>query len=76
MDEALHHFDLWFRYDKKLDMFGGVDWSIQLNIRNLTGDEEDYIPVSYHTDGALMGMVSRVRYAPQRTFFVTNTFRF
>ena len=62
--------DLWFSYATKI-MDGKVDWKIQLNIRNLTGDD-DLIPTFANPNGVVAGW--RIR--QPRTFIITNTFRF
>ena len=74
-NDELNNVDLWVSYWRKLK-WKNVTWHIQLNVRNVFASENDFVPVSYHSGGPLKGMVSRVRYAPQRTFFVTNTFSF
>lgn len=61
--------DIWFSYSKKLG--NGIDWKIQLNIRNLIRDDE-YIPVVTNPDGR----VAVVRNPPPREIFITNTFKF
>lgn len=75
-NEARSDFDVWFRYRRKLEIFGGIDWTLQLNIRNLTASDNDFIPVAYHLAGPLQGELARVRAAPPRSFSITSTFRF
>jgi hypothetical protein len=48
-----------------------VDWSIQLNVRNAFGDNDD-IPVKTNPDG----QVAVIRIPNPRTIYLTNTFRF
>ncbi|MDA0347188.1 MAG: hypothetical protein O3C20_07275, partial [Verrucomicrobia bacterium] len=64
--------DALIRYRTKL-FDGKVDWSIQMNIRNLL-DETDLLP--FQTDGPRTGKVVRWSYQDPRTFLLTNTFRF
>jgi len=61
--------DLWVNYSRKL--WKGVDWQIQLNIRNLTAGN-DLIPISSQPDGT----PAAYRIAPPRVFTVSNTFKF
>lgn len=64
--------DLFVRYGKKI-MDGKVNWSIQLNARNLyRADGEDDIAVSADADGG----ISRIRIPNAQEFFLTNTFKF
>ncbi len=68
--DDLTHIDLWFSYD--LSLFGDkVDARIQLNIRNLFGDEE-LLPVYANWDGS----VANYRITQPREIFVTTRFRF
>ena len=69
-----HNYDFWVGYELKV--FKDVNWNIRLNVRNAFSGENDFIPISYHRGGALQGMVSRVRYAPQRLISLSNTFTF
>ncbi len=63
--------DMFLRYRRSFSD-GKLDWSIQLNARNLyRGDGED-IPVSINPDGA----VAVIRIPPERQFILSNTFRF
>lgn len=61
--------DLWLSYERKLT--DKIDWKIQLNIRNLIG-EDDYIPVVTNPDGSL----AVVRNPNPQETFLTNTFKF
>ncbi|MBN12269.1 MAG: hypothetical protein CMI17_04600 [Opitutaceae bacterium] len=64
--------DIFFRYSRPI-MDGKVDWSIQLNARNLyrkNGSED--IPIEFNPDGA----VTYVRIPVEQQWFLTNTFRF
>ncbi|MBK1875987.1 TonB-dependent receptor [Pelagicoccus mobilis] len=61
--------DLWFSYKRKLG--DKVNWKIQLNLKNAIGDNDD-IPVVTNPDGN----VAIVRLAPERSWFLTNTFTF
>jgi len=61
--------DIWMAYKKKLG--NGVNWKIQLNIRNIIGDQ-DLIPVHTNPDG----VAAIFRIPPDRTWFLTNTFSF
>jgi hypothetical protein len=63
-------FDAWLSYEHKLTK--KVNWKIQLNGRNLFGKEE-LIPISVQPDGKTW---ASVRIAPNREWFVTNTFTF
>src|SRR5690606_33310533 len=62
--------DLWIGYER--DLTSSIGWRIQLNVRNVFGDE-DLIPISVQPDGKTW---AAVRIAPERTWFVTNTFTF
>ena len=62
--------DLWVGYGKK-EVFRGIDWRIQLNVRNaFQGDE--LIPITIQPDGSPAGY----RIAPVRTFTLSNIFKF
>ncbi|MBT5814731.1 MAG: TonB-dependent receptor plug domain-containing protein [Opitutales bacterium] len=64
--------DLFFRYGRPIAN-GKMDWSIQLNARNLyRSNGNDDIPVTINPDGA----IATIRIPNERQFFVTNTFRF
>ncbi|MDA0349804.1 MAG: TonB-dependent receptor plug domain-containing protein [Verrucomicrobia bacterium] len=62
--------DLWVNYRCKL-MDGKIDWKIQLNIRNLIGDQ-DMVPVVTNPDG----IVAVTRNPPSKEVFLSNTFSF
>lgn len=62
--------DLWASYQRKLTK--KINWKIQLNIRNALGKEE-LIPISIEPDGKTW---ASVRIAPNREWFLTNTFSF
>lgn len=65
-------FDGMVRY--RLKIFDNkVDWSLQLNIRNLL-DDTDLLPSS--TDGLDLGNVVRWRFQIPRVYQLTSTFRF
>ncbi|MBX7121480.1 MAG: TonB-dependent receptor plug domain-containing protein [Opitutaceae bacterium] len=50
-----------------------VDWTLQLNARNLVGGgNNDFIPVSIDP----LGHVNAIRTSPERQFLLTSTFRF
>lgn len=61
--------DLWFAYKRKLG--DKLNWKIQLNIRNIIGDQDDIVTVT-NPDGH----DAQYRLAPERTWFLTNTFEF
>jgi hypothetical protein len=64
--------DLNLGYSRKLNAFGqSIDWTITLNIRNLFGEDE-LIPIVANADGTY----GTVRIPPDRTWTITNTFRF
>ena len=61
--------DFWVGYKMKLT--DSIDWKIQVNVRNaFTGKE--LIPVTVNPGGEPAGY----RIAPERTWFITNTFTF
>ena len=62
--------DAWISYEHRITK--RVNWKIQLNGRNLLGKEE-LIPISVEPDGKTW---ASVRIAPNREWFVTNTFSF
>jgi hypothetical protein len=65
------YIDLNLGYNRKLKAFGqSIDWTISLNIRNLTG-QEDLIPIVANADGS----IGTVRIPPERTWRITNSFR-
>ncbi|MEX0322763.1 MAG: TonB-dependent receptor plug domain-containing protein [Puniceicoccaceae bacterium] len=61
--------DFWIGYNTKLT--DSIDWKIQLNVRNAFSGK-DLIPVTVNPGGAPAGY----RIAPERTWFITNTFTF
>jgi len=61
--------DLWLGYEMKL--MKDIDWSIQLNIKNLT-DDDDLQPVFANPDGTVAGH----RIKRPRLFVLTNKFAF
>ncbi|HUG12078.1 MAG TPA: TonB-dependent receptor plug domain-containing protein [Opitutaceae bacterium] len=63
-------FDIWFRYGRRLHD-NKVDWSIQLNVSNLFGDDE-LIPVRANPDGT----AANFRIQQGMSWRLTNTFRF
>ena len=63
-------FDAWVSYERRLTK--KINWKIQLNGRNLLGKEE-LVPISVQPDGKTW---ASVRIAPNREWFVTNTFSF
>ena len=65
--------DAWVNYAGKFPFIlsENVDWRIQLNVRNLLGDDE-YIPVHYHPTGVL----AVVRNPNPGDIYLTNTFSF
>jgi hypothetical protein len=63
--------DLNVGYRRKFKAFGeNIDWTISLNVRNITG-QEDIIPIVANEDGSW----GTVRIPPERTWRITNTFR-
>jgi hypothetical protein len=62
--------DLWVSYERKLT--AKINWKVQFNIRNLFGDDS-LIPVAVQPDGYTY---ATVRVAPNREWFLTNTFTF
>jgi hypothetical protein len=62
--------DLWVGYGKKA-VFRGVDWRVQLNVRNVF-QGNDLIPITAQPDGTPAGY----RIAPVRTFTLSNVFKF
>lgn len=64
--------DLFFRYRRPI-MNDKVDWSIQLNARNLyrkNGDDD--IPIAFNPDGS----TTFIRVPVEQQWFLTNTFNF
>ena len=68
-DDGLFNGDIWLSYGKPI--FQGVDWKIQLNVRNAFGDNDD-IPVKTNPDGR----VAVIRIPNPTTWYLTNSFRF
>ncbi len=64
-------YDAMIRYRKKI--FNNVNWSIQLNIKNLL-DDTDLLPSQ--TDGLGLDNVVRWRFQEPRTYQLSNTFKF
>jgi outer membrane receptor protein involved in Fe transport len=67
---ANERFDLWLRYQRPL-FDGKVNWTIQLNVYNLFGDDE-LIPVRANPDGT----PANFRIQQGRTWKISNTFAF
>jgi len=66
-------FDATFGYRRKVEFMGGVDWRMQINIRNLQNlDNGDVQATRFQPDGS----VARARYAAPAQFWLTNTFSF
>ena len=63
------NFDLWVGYNRR--MWHEINWSIQLNVRNV-GVGKELVPITTEPDGS--AATYRIR-APQ-TVMLTNTFRF
>jgi outer membrane receptor protein involved in Fe transport len=63
-------FDAWISYERRLT--NRINWRIQLNGRNLLGKDE-LIPISVQPDGRTW---AAARIAPNREWFITNTFSF
>jgi hypothetical protein len=64
--------DLFFRYRRPI-MNDRVDWSVQLNARNLyrkNGDDD--IPIAFNPDGS----TTFIRVPVEQQYFLTNTFSF
>ncbi|MDQ8181623.1 hypothetical protein QEH57_13210 [Pelagicoccus sp. SDUM812005] len=70
-DEAQTNVDMWasYRIPMKNDT---IRWKVQLNVQNVFAQEDDVITTAVNPNGK----AARVRFAPQRTFFVTNTIEF
>jgi hypothetical protein len=62
--------DAWITYRKRL-FDEKIDWTVQLNVRNLVGESGD-IPVKTNPDGQL----SVVRIPNPRTVYLSNSFKF
>ncbi len=68
-DDAAYNFDFWVGYRRNI--WKGIDWSIQLNVRNaFVGNE--LVAITTQPDGTPAGY--RIR--PPQTWQLTNTFRF
>jgi len=67
--DAEKNFDFWAGYTRKLSK--RLEWSIQLNVRNMFVGNE-LIPITVQPDGSAAGF--RIR--PGQTWQLTNTFRF
>ncbi|HLP06522.1 MAG TPA: TonB-dependent receptor plug domain-containing protein [Opitutaceae bacterium] len=64
-----YNFDFWVGYRRNI--WKGIDWSVQLNVRNaFVGNE--LVPITTQPDGTPAGY--RIR--PPQTWQLTNTFRF
>ncbi len=61
--------DAWIGYQRVLK--NGIDWSIQLNVRNLFSDDE-LIPISANPDGT----IAQARIPSETVWTLTNTFKF
>lgn len=62
--------DMWTSYEHKVTQ--KINWKIQLNVRNAFAKDK-LIPISIEPDGKTW---ASVRVAPNREWFVTNTFSF
>ncbi|MDA0350264.1 MAG: TonB-dependent receptor plug domain-containing protein [Verrucomicrobia bacterium] len=62
--------DAWITYRKRL-FDEKIDWTVQLNVRNLVGESGD-IPIKTNPDGQL----SVVRIPNPRTVYLSNSFKF
>jgi outer membrane receptor protein involved in Fe transport len=69
-DDGLFSGDLWMSYATKV-WNDRVNWKIQLNIRNLIGENDD-IPVKTNPDG----QIAAIRIPNPMTISLTNTFSF
>ncbi len=69
LDDGIYSGDVWVSYRKKLTE--KIEWSIQLNVRNVIGDDDD-LPVKTNPDG----QVAVIRIPNPTTWYVTNSFRF
>ena len=66
-------YDATIGYRRKLDILGGVDWKMQINMRNLQNVSNDGLDVTrYQPDGS----AARVRFAAPAQYWLTNTFSF
>jgi len=64
------NFDAWVSYERKLWQ-NRINWKVQLNARNLVGGSE---PIAIGAQP--WGGASTVRLAPERRWYLTNTFSF
>lgn len=71
MGDAETNVDAWVSYSRKLNR-DRVNWKIQLNVRNLIGDDTP-IAITVKPDGA--PAVTRLP-PPEKRFYITNTFEF
>jgi outer membrane receptor protein involved in Fe transport len=62
--------DAWVGYERKL-WRDRINWKVQLNVRNIIGDH-DPIPITVQP----WGETAMARLAPERRWFLTNTFSF
>ena len=66
-------FDATIGYRRKLDILGGVDWRMQINMRNLQNVRNDGIEVTrIQPDGT----AARARFSAPAQYWLTNTFSF
>ncbi len=70
-DGKQSNYDMWVSYRVPL-MKERVDWKMQLNVQNVFANDDDVIVTAVNPNGN----AARVRFAPQRSIFLTNTFRF
>jgi len=70
LDDGIFSGDAWISYQKPI-MDNKVQWSTQLNVRNLVG-EDGNIPVKTNPDG----QIAVIRIPNPTTFIWSNTFRF
>ncbi|GAB5561549.1 MAG: hypothetical protein SynsKO_31960 [Synoicihabitans sp.] len=68
-DDGVFSADMWMSYEKKFSE--KLDWKIQMNIRNLIGEDND-IPVRTNPDG----QVAVIRIPNPMVVSITNTFSF
>ena len=62
--------DAWVSYERKL-WTDRINWKVQLNVRNLYGETD---PIAINVQP--WGEVAVVRLAPERRWYLTNTFSF
>ena len=66
-------FDATIGYRRKLDILGGVNWRMQINMRNLQNVRNDGIQVTrIQPDGT----AARARFSAPAQYWLTNTFSF